>query len=261
MATTRSARVLAAGFTASLVLLSAGPALAAPNDTVNGTAFGASATLGDIDLIEPTPLVVLPQNGAPQNETAIPINAAPIVDVGILTASTSGDPVAGTSTATGTVADVEVLPPLVGGTPLPGVPGVTDSALSATAVSATCNATPNGESGSASIIDLQAGGDPVVTDNLGPNTDITVEGLASVVLNEQINNADGSLTVNAIHITLLNGELADIILGSATCGQNVATPPINAIPTAGLPLAAGIVAAFVIGVVVMRRREMGPFAV
>lgn len=252
MVTFRNARVLAVGVTVGLSFVTAAPALAAPNPGINGSAFGASLTVDGRQVIGRTPLVVLGPGGERMDETTVSVPADPLVTTGVLNASTEGDPEAGTSTATGSVADVDVLP-----SPL----GVTPSAISADLVSATCNATPDGETGSVVLTNAQINGTDLVDSTPGPNTDITVNGLASVVLNEQIENADGSLTVNAVRVKLGNdGSVADLILGSATCGPNRSLGAISALPTAGLPIAGGLVAAFVLGAVVLRRRQNGSVA-
>lgn len=261
MATTRSVRVLTAGFTASLALVAASPAAAqSPGEDVpgiiEGSAFGASIELAGESILSPTPLVVLPADGTRQEEETVDVFAPGLLDAAVLRAETEGTQETGESTATGEVADVEVLP-----SPVPGQP----SLLSADVISATCTATPDGNTGSATLTDARLSSGQTLDVSPGPNTEITVPNIAEIFLNEQTENDDGSLTVNAIRIVLLPGALddndgAEIILGSATCGPNSAAVPINAIPTAGLPIAAGLVAAFALGVVVMRRREMGPFA-
>lgn len=246
MGTNRSARVLAATCTAGLALLVAAPADAAANPTVNGSAFGASVSLGGQSVIPPTPKVVLPASGAMQSASAVSVPASPLLTANGLMATTSGNPTTGTSTATGKAANVQVGPSATG-----------PSAVSADAVSATCNATPNGNTGSASILNGMAGGTMVLNATPGPNTTVTVPGVATVVTNEQINNPDGSLTVNALHVTLLQaaGPAADIIVGSATCGPNRAAPAVNAFSAAGLPLAGGLVALVGIGAITLRRRS------
>jgi hypothetical protein len=255
MVTFRNARNVAVGVTVGLAFVTAAPALAAPNPGINGSAFGASLDLLQRPVIGATPLVVLGPNGDLVEDETLSVPADPLVTVGVLNASTMGDPEAGTSTATGSVANVDVLPD-------PSGLGLLESAISADLVSATCDATPNGETGSVVLTNVQINGNDLVDSTPGPNTDVTVVGLASVRLNEQINNPDGSLTVNAIRVKLGNdGSVADLILGSATCGPNRTLASISALPTAGLPIAGGLVAAFALGVVVLRRRQMGPFAV
>lgn len=253
MVTIRSARVLALGVTVGLTLVTATPALAEPNPGgINGSAFGLSVEAAGILNIGPTPQVVLPPDGTRQEESTVNVPLSPLVTADVLAVATEGNAAAGTSTASATVTMVDVLPSLIPGG---------DSVLSADLINAQCTATTEGETGSASILNLQANGEPLANATPGPNTEITVEGLAEVVLNEQIMNADGSLTVNAVRITLLPTVLgepgAEIILASVTCGPNAINPLISAFPTAGLPLAGGLVAAFVLGAVVLRRRQNG----
>jgi hypothetical protein len=244
MVTTRRAQLATAGLTFGLALAAAAPAVAAPNDTVNASAFGASVTVLERQVIGPVPTVTLGPDGAFKEATLATVPASPVLTAKALRARTSGDPAAGTSTATGEAADVQVAPAAVG-----------PSVVSAQAVSATCTATPDGATGSATLAAGAINGAPIASATPGPNTIVTVPGVARVALNEQINNADGSLTVNALHVTLLNGDGADVIVGSATCGPNAASPDISAIPVAGLPIAGGLVALFVAGGAVYLRRR------
>jgi hypothetical protein len=92
--------------------------------------------------------------------------------------------------------------------------------------------------------------------NPAPNTTINLA-LAKVVFNEQISNPDGSLTVNAVHITLnaLVGT-GDVILAQAKCGP--AAPPVPMASGAGLWIGLGLLALMAIpvgGVVVRKRRD------
>ena len=240
----RRAHLATAGLSLGLALAMAAPAAAAPNDTVNGSAFGASVTVGGEEVIAPVPLVTLGPDGAPKTATLVAVPANPLLRANALNASTSGDPASGTSTATGSAANVQVVPAAAG-----------PSLVSASAVSATCQATPEGATGSATIVDGRINGTQALDVTPGANTVIQVPGVAKVTLNEQIQNPDGSLTVNALRVQLIGGDAADIIVGSATCGPNSEAPPISAIPTAGLPIAGGLVALFVLGGAVWLRRR------
>ncbi|MGI8535461.1 MAG: choice-of-anchor P family protein [Mycobacteriales bacterium] len=257
MVTIRSARVLALGVTVGLTLVTAAPALAAPANPggINGSAFGLSVQAAGILNIGPTPQVVLPPDGTRREVSTVNVPASPLVTANVLAVATQGDPTAGTSTATATVAMAEVLPNLI-----PGQPSV----LSADAVNAQCTSTTAGQTGSSSLTNLRANGQPLANATPGANTVVQVQGLARVVLNEQITNPDGSLTVNGVHVTLLPAVIgqpgAEIILASVTCGPNAIAVPISAVPTAGLPIAGGLVAAFLLGVVVLRRRQNGTVA-
>ncbi|MCW3038014.1 MAG: LigA protein, partial [Actinobacteria bacterium] len=82
-----------------------------------------------------------------------------------------------------------------------------------------------------------------------PNTTLTVAGLATVILNEQITSSSGgtnSITVNAVHI-LLNLGLAtgDIIISQSHCDATAGTVvPVGTIGVLGLTGLAGIGFAF-----------------
>jgi hypothetical protein len=106
-----------------------------------------------------------------------------------------------------------------------------------------------------------------VATNPAPNTTINVNVLgiqiAQLVFNEQINNPDGSLTGNALHIVLIGGVLGsigsgDVIVSQATCGP--AAPPIPLASGAGMWIGLGLLGLagipFAIGVV--RRRHTPP---
>ncbi len=89
-----------------------------------------------------------------------------------------------------------------------------------------------------------------------PNQGLDIPGIASLVLNEQTTNADGSLTVNALHITLLANAVtgspaADIIIGSVTCG--IPVPDINIFAGPAIPMA--LTGAAVVGATFFIRRR------
>ncbi|WP_432746036.1 hypothetical protein H7827_16135 [Streptomyces sp. JH002] len=67
-----------------------------------------------------------------------------------------------------------------------------------------------------------------VTGNPQPNTTLQLPGgLGRIVLNEQVTGADGSLTVNALRLTLGEGAgllAGDVVIGSVTCPSLVPPP-------------------------------------
>jgi hypothetical protein len=89
--------------------------------------------------------------------------------------------------------------------------------LAATAVASSATETSNGTactpSGTTTIASLSIGGTTIVIPNPVPPCFAVIppplSGIASITLNEQICAADGTFTVNAIHITVL-GSLQDI---------------------------------------------------
>ncbi|HEV2087246.1 MAG TPA: choice-of-anchor P family protein, partial [Cryptosporangiaceae bacterium] len=129
--------------------------------------------------------------------------------------------------------------------------------LTASAVSSSCTIDPTtgAVTGDASIVDgaiTIVGGDPIVLESSpAPNTEVTAlsPDIASVVLNRQTTGPDGTLTVDAIFITLLNSQT--ITIASSSC-----TPTSNEIPMAtgkGLLLAGGLLGVAVLGFLVTRR--------
>ena len=82
-------------------------------------------------------------------------------------------------------------------------------------VMAVCNGGTAAVSGSSEIADLVID-DQRITVSGGANQPVTVPGIASVIINEQIGSAtagNGDLTVNAVHITITG--VADVIIASA----------------------------------------------
>lgn len=82
--------------------------------------------------------------------------------------------------------------------------------------------------------------------------------LVEVRLNEQIPNADGSLTVHGLRVRALSGD-GDVILSSATCGPATLDAPSDAplASGAGLYLALGLAAAGGGAMLLRRRRRFG----
>jgi len=96
--------------------------------------------------------------------------------------------------------------------------------LSASAVRAVCE---NGQ-GSATLARASLAGRPLEV-TPPPNTTIPLAGLGSIVLNKQTRNADGSLTVTALHVRV-NG-VQDIDVASATCAKSASDSETPEEPT------------------------------
>ncbi|HUQ63208.1 MAG TPA: Calx-beta domain-containing protein [Acidimicrobiales bacterium] len=202
--------------------------------TVSGSAYGASGFVdfgpNHADLV-PTPSVTLPASGAtlPVTATAPSSFIAPngfiIFQSGALNVSTQGTiGPGGSSTSTASVAS----PALAG--------------LTATSVSATCNAAEAGITGSTTVTggrivfadpdDTRSGepGENIVVVPLTPSAGLEFSGPVEntpdsfrVVFNEQVVTA-GSITVNAMHIFLLGpNATGQVIVGQAHC-DFTATP-------------------------------------
>lgn len=225
----------AAGSAAALMVLLAAPASAAPG-AANSSAYAISANVLNIVTVAPTPVSTFPSG---VDHTLVSLNA-PLLGTAVLNAITDGD-ANGNSSATGSAASVALLP----------VTGAL-AAVTADVISATCTADGTTESGSATLTNAKIGTTALAA-SPGPNTNVSVPGVATVTLNEQT-TAGGVLTVNAIHIQLgTNGALGDIIIGHAVCGPN--TPVLGSpILTSEFYVGFGALGILALGAYLVRRR-------
>jgi len=222
---------------AAALVLGAMPASAAPGD---GSAYAAkvSVTLLGAPAVNVGPLAPSSTNG-PTASNLASVNAAGIVTAGVVTSSATLNQETGVVHAQADIADVGI-----GLAALTGKIG---------AVNATCDATQAGVTGSSTLAGVAIPGVSVAA-NPAPNTTVNLL-LAKIVFNEQITGADGSLTVNAVHIYLnaLVGS-GDVVLAQAKCGP--AAPPIPLASGAGLWLGLGllVLAAIPAAFVIRKRR-------
>ena len=177
--------------------------------------------------IAPTASVTLPPSGSatPITETApctirifIPPNNAPgpiilsAASVAVSTEGTTGPTGSVTSTANATDVGTDA-----------------NEALQATSISATCTASEAGVTGDTTVTggtvvtDQNAGTTAAVPEN--PDPGFAIEGVNGAgdryryVFNEQTVNADGSITVTAVHLVLLGpNATGDVYLGQVVCG-------------------------------------------
>jgi hypothetical protein len=190
-------RALAVVLTA---VLCAGIAMAAPapadvDDLSGAGAFGvsvnATVTGGPAVTVGPTPSVVLPGGGGNVSDTLASVNASPVLTTSVLNVSSEGGDLgshAGFSTSSAEVNETNLL----------------DGRLTARVITATCNSNGDGSTGSASLVDAEAGGNALDV-SPPPNTTIPLGMIGSIVLNEQIvtetPGVETAITVNAIHVT------------------------------------------------------------
>ncbi|WP_242191025.1 choice-of-anchor P family protein [Saccharopolyspora soli] len=177
-------------------LFMASSALAAQGaEDATSSAFGISAT-GPVT-IEPTPAVT---SSDEKKQRSVATVAAPAgsISAQALNAKATQD------TSSSSVVDLQVQA----------------AQLTASAVRAECS---DGE-GTASIANVQLAGETLDA-SPPPNTEISVPGGGTLVLNKQTENADGSLTVTAVHLVVEGTQTIEV--ASATCGQPVGetTPP------------------------------------
>lgn len=227
---------------AAALLAGALPASAAPGD---GSAFVVSAKLTLAGAaVNVGPLSPSNTDGPTSAELAS-VSVPNVLTAGVAKSAAVRDEATGGVHSRASVADVAL-----------GLGGFTGSIK---LVEAICDATQAGNVGSSSIIKGTFGGQALPA-SPPPNTVIAVPPgpapLVSIVLNEQIVNPDGSLTVNAIHIKV-NAPVAsgDVIISSATCGP--AAPPIPMASGAGLWIGLGLLGAVAIpvGFSVIRKRR------
>jgi hypothetical protein len=96
-----------------------------------------------------------------------------------------------------------------------------DSLLGAQLVEVFCD----GSSGGINVADLTILGQPAdIPADPPPNTEIPADPLLHVTVNRQTSNADGSFTVEALVVSLLDGTEV-LTVGSATCGNPRASAP------------------------------------
>lgn len=239
MRTARRGGALCAAVVAALVL-GAAPASAAPGD---GSAYAAYV---DVDLLTAPALEVGPlapsNTDGPTEASLASINAGGLLTAGLVTSEAKLNEETGAVHAQADLANVGIALGLLTGT--------------IGAVNATCDATADGITGSATLTNVSIPGVVNVPVNPAANTVVNLA-LVRIVLNEQIENGDGSLTVNAVHIELNAGlGTGDIIIGQARCGP--AAPPIPLASGAGLWIGLGLLGLVAIpaGVMVIRKRNV-----
>ena len=208
------------GSLVGILAAAAGPAAAAsPNE-----AYGVKAT----GLINVAPVADATSPGTS------PVTLAHI-NLGVLTADLVTDTADATS-ASSTIAHVVAdLTPLVH--------------LDARVVTSSCSFDPNTGtvSGTSSIL----GGDiaglvslPLLT-NPAPNTMITVPGIADITLNRQTVAPDGTLTVDAVYVSLLR-RAQTITLATSVC-NDASLAPVPVLPGMALPIGLGAIALLGLG--------------
>ncbi|MFD1152078.1 choice-of-anchor P family protein [Saccharothrix hoggarensis] len=234
-------------------MVGAAPASAAPGDA---SAYGAKLDLSLLgsDAVSAGPFAAADANG-PTTSTFAGVDLPEVLRTGVLATSASRDEKTGAVQSRASAADVrlDLLRSFTGG-------------VSAEVVEAECSATQKGLVGTSKLVGLNLGRLGTVDADPAPNTTVDVEllgvDIARLVLNEQVRNADGSLTVNALHLTLIGGALGsvgagDLVVSSATCGP--AGLPIPMASGAGLWLGLGLLALVgvpVAAVAIRRRREI-----
>lgn len=183
--------VIAAAATIGVATASAATSYSGHARPLSVSAFGASVSVGDTG--------ALPSTGGSQSASLLNLNVLGLATVGVLQGTTSGS--GDQSTSQASVLTVSI--PIIG--------------LSADVVksqsTAQCSGTTPSVSGSSQLVNITLLGLPISAPM--PNVAIALPGGISVVLNEQtstVSGNQGSMTVNAIHVT---GPGIDIVVASA----------------------------------------------
>lgn len=242
---------LLAAVVASFVLAGAAPASAAPGD---GSAYGVKVdvTLLGQPAVHAGPLAAANTSG-PTTSTLASATVPGILTAGVIATEAKRDDNSGAVTAKASTADV--------GLPLLKA-ALGDVGIKV--VEAVCTATQKGVEGSTKLVGANLGSVGKVDATPAANTQIKVGlgalNVATIILNEQVKNQDGSLTVNAVHVKLLGEGLnalgsGDVIVSSATCGP--AAPPMPLASGAGLWIGLGLLGAVAVpvGTRIYRRRS------
>jgi hypothetical protein len=217
----------------------AGPAFAAaPNE-----AYGAKAT----GLINVGPLADATSSGT-SPVSLLTLSIPGLLSTGVVT-DTADD-----ASASSTIAN-----------PVVTLSGL--ASLAATTVSSSCSFDTDTDtvSGTATLADANValGGLSLVTLDANPTKNEAVllppllSGIASITLNQQTTSGDGTLTVNAIAITLLgNGQT--LTLGTSIC-NDATLAPVSILPGMATPIGLGTLGLLALGgtaYYVSRRRRV-----
>ncbi|MDI3387696.1 choice-of-anchor P family protein [Streptomyces sp. B-S-A8] len=202
---------LGAVFAASLVATTAGTAHAASGES---SAYGVKAKLGPVTVPE---TVKAAYPGGPPSAYLARVAIPGVGSINAVNATATGSSTTGVTKSTARTAKAAVNLKL--------------ATVGADAIGARCDAKPgSAPKGAARIVNgtvrTALGGVALrLPVNPGPNTRLTLPaGLGSITLNEQIRNADGSLTVNALHVRVAASSplRGDLVVASATCKAGTA---------------------------------------
>ncbi|WP_406642572.1 choice-of-anchor P family protein [Amycolatopsis sp. WGS_07] len=227
----------------ALALLAAAVAPPAFADAPAGSAYGASASvsllpgvLGDKGITVDTGKIAPSSTAGPESAEVVNVPLKGLVTAKAISSSAKQDGSNGPVDAKASIVDaaLPVLAPLAGSTP------------KARVISSECKSTPDGITASSELAGLDLGKIGKIPVSTKPNQKLGIDGVVQVIVNEQVKHSDGSLTVNALHIKLLGGDVTgalgkgDIVLASATCAKvagNPTTPPTTKPSEPGKPTA------------------------
>ena len=219
----------------------------AQNPAATGSAYGFYANVsifgGPANIAGPEPTVTLPADGG-NDEASAPSAAAVFGPANIFTSGPLAVTTEGTTGASGSVTSTATIE---------DINRSGDEVFTADNLASTCAASESGVTGATAVTGgtlITSEGNPDVEgdettidipNDPAPNT--TYEGTIEAVndtfryvFNEQIENPDGSITVNAAHQYLLGPSgVGDLIIGQVVCGLNATDAGGQTTSTTGQP--------------------------
>jgi len=186
------------------------------NTTYSGDAYGASVrVLGlQVTLSDTGPL---PSAGGSLSKQLLSANVPGVLNLGVLTESTTGGSNAASSRSSVANLDLDVA----------GV-SITASVLTANASAQSCAGLTPGVAGSSNIVGLVVDGQRITVTG-APNQTIPLI-VGALIINEQISSVTNSscggsanMKVNALHLTVAG--IADVVISSAQAGVSSVAPP------------------------------------
>lgn len=228
-----------ASLVAGVILATAGPAAAAAPNTSDGAAANGIITLAPV-----APAAYPGTSPA----TVASVDVAGLVTTGVIT--DTADATHATSTIASLTADA--------GAVLALNTGVVTSSCTFNTNTGNVRGTASVAGGTVDVLGTTVDLDASPTKN---DTVVGLDGVATITLNQQTTAADGTLTVNAIAVTLLGtGETIDI--GTSTCNAaDLAAVPV--LPGKAMPIglgALGVLGLGGVGFAVTRRRRVATAA-
>ncbi|WP_020657529.1 choice-of-anchor P family protein [Amycolatopsis benzoatilytica] len=220
-------RTLAVAVPALALLATAVAPSAVAAESAAGSAYGASASvsllpgvLGGKGITIDTGKLAASSTDGPTSASVLDAPLKGLVTAKVISSSANQSGTGGPVTSKASIVDaaLPVLAPLAGSTP------------TARVISSQCKSTSDGITASSELVGLDLGKIGKIPVSTKPNQKLGIDGVLQVIVNEQIKHADGSLTVNALHVKLLGGDVTnalgkgDIVLASSTCAKVAGNP-------------------------------------
>ncbi|SFW79377.1 choice-of-anchor P family protein [Amycolatopsis australiensis] len=223
-----------AGVTVAVLAGTAG--VAAADDAVTGSAYGASADVsllpgvltGGRGITVGTGRLAESGSGGPSSASVADVPLRGVVTAKAIGSSVVGGPGSVAAKASVVEATLPLLAPAAGRVP------------SIRLVSARCASAGGDVTGSSDLAGVNLGRLGTLPAATSPNQKLGIPGVAEVTVNEQLQRYDGTLEVTALHIKLLGGTATgalgtgDVKLASVACGPSKEPAP-EAPPRPGGP--------------------------